>query len=212
MRSRTRRAFEFVFALMLVVLARRASASSCDELVRSAKAHETAGESDVALRVYNDAVRLDPTCVAAWMGLGNLRAKTGDAAEAERVFDAALSHVPSLPEAIAGRARSRWRLGRGSEAEEDMRQFVDRSAPNDPRAALAGLVELAGWYAAMNRPPAQLACWRRIAAIAHGVDDALETRAKTTVRALSIVVGDADPVTHPPRRDLLRSVAALRGN
>jgi len=196
---------------MLVVFARRASASSsCDELVRSAKAHETAGENDVALRVYNDAVRLDPTCGAAWLGLGNLRAKTGDAAEAERVFDAALTHVPSLPEAIAGRARSRWRLGRGSEAEEDMRQFIERSAPNDPHAALAGLVELAGWYAAMNRPPAQLACWRRIAALAQGVDDALETRAKTTVRALAIVVGEADPVTHPPRRDLLRSVAALR--
>lgn len=210
MRSRTRRAFEFLLALMLVVLARRASASSCDELVRSAKAHETAGENDVALRVYNDAVRLDPTCAAAWLGLGNLRARTGDVAEAERVFDTALTHVPSLQEAVAGRARSRWRLGRGSEAEEDMRQFVERSAPNDPHAALAGLVELAGWYAAMNRPPAQLACWRRIASLAHGVDDALETRAKTTVRALSIVVGDADPVTHPPRRDLLRSVAALR--
>lgn len=197
---------------MLVVIARRASASasSCDELVRSAKAHETAGENDVALRVYNDAVRLDATCAAAWLGLGNLRARTGDAAEAERVFDAALAHVPSFPEAIAGRARSRWRLGRGSEAEEDMRQFVDRSAPNDPHAALAGLVELAGWYAAMNRPPAQLACWRRISSLAHGVDDALEARAKTTVRALSIVVGEADPVTHPPRRDLLRSVAALR--
>jgi tetratricopeptide (TPR) repeat protein len=201
---------------MLVALARRASASSCDDLVRSAKAHEAAGDSDVALRVYNDAVRLDPTCAAAWLGLGNLRAKTGDAAEAERVFDAALTHVPSLPEAIAGRARSRWRLGRGSEAEDDMKEFVERSVPNDPHAALAGLVELASWYAATNRPPAQLACWRRIAALAHGVDDALEARAKTTVRALAIVVGDADPVTHPPardlRRDLLRSVAALRSN
>jgi tetratricopeptide (TPR) repeat protein len=197
---------------MLVALARQASASSCDDLVRSAKAHEAAGDSDVALRVYNDAVRLDPTCAAAWLGLGNLRAKTGDAAEAERVFDAALAHVPSLPEAIAGRARSRWRLGRGSEAEDDMKEFVERSVPNDPHAALAGLVELASWYAAMNRPPAQLACWRRIAALAHAVDDALEARAKTTVRALAIVVGDADPVTRPSRRDLLRTVAALRSN
>ena len=200
----------FLFLFGFALVSRRAEAGSCDELVRSAKAHETAGETDVALRVYNDAVRLDPTCTNAWLGLGNLRAKTGDAAEAERVFDAALSHVPALSDAIAGRARSRWRLGRGPEAEEDMRQYVERSAPNDPRAALAGLVELASWYAAMNRPPAQLACWRRVAALAHGVDDALETRAKTTVRALSLVVGPADPVTHPPRKDLLRSVAALR--
>jgi hypothetical protein len=92
-----------------------------------------------------------------------------------------------------------------------MRAYVDRSAPNDPRAALAGLVELAGWYAAMNRAPAQLACWRRIAALAHGVDDALEVRAKATVSALAIVVGPADPVTRPPRVDLLRGVAARLG-
>ena len=193
---------------MLVALARRASASSCDELVRSAKAHEAAGDNDRALHVYNDAVSLDPTCAAAWLGLGALRAKTGDAAEAERVYDAALSHLPSLADAIAGRARSRWHLGRGSEAEDDMRDYVERSAPNDRRAALAGLVELASWYAQTNRAPAQLACWRRIAVLAHGFDDALEARARATAEALVIVVGPADPVTHPPRVDLLRSVVA----
>jgi tetratricopeptide (TPR) repeat protein len=191
-----------------LLFAKRASAGSCDELVRSAKGHEGAGETDVALRMYNEAVTLDPTCADAWLGLGALRARTGDAAEAERVYDAALSHVPSLVGAIAGRARSRWRLGRGPEAEGDMRDYVERSAPNDPRAALSGLVELASWYAQTNRPPAQLACWRRIAVLAHGVDDALEARARATAEALAILVGPADPVTHPPRVDLLRSVAA----
>jgi tetratricopeptide (TPR) repeat protein len=193
---------------MLVAIARRASASSCDEYVRSARAHEAAGENDRALRSYNDAVTLDPTCSAAWLGLGALRTKTGDLAEAERVYDAALSHVPSLADAIAGRARSRWHLGRGTEAEDDMREYVERSAPNDRRAALAGLVELASWYAPTNQSPAQLACWRRIVVLAHGVDDALEERARATAAALAIIVGPADPVTHPPRVDLLRSVAA----
>src|SRR5450631_4041375 len=90
----------------LVFLPRIVWASSCDELVRSARAHEARAENDVALRQYNDAVSLDPTCSEGWLGLGALRAKTGDVAEAERVYNTALTHVPTLASAIAGRARS----------------------------------------------------------------------------------------------------------
>ena len=194
--------------LAMLLLSPRALASSCDELVRTARAHEAQNEIDVALRQYNDAVTLDPTCTAAWIGLGDLRARTGDAAEAERVYNAALSHVPALRAAIAGRARARWRLGRQDEAEDDMRAYVEKTSALDPRASLAALVELASWYASLHQAPAELACWRRIAASAPGVDDALAQRARTTVAALAILVGPADPVTHPPRTDLLRSVAA----
>ncbi len=202
------RACAIVIAFVVFAMARVAVASSCEELVRSARAHESTGESDVALRQYNEAVTLDATCAAAWLGLGDLRAKTGDAAEAERVYNTALLHVPALQTAIAGRARARWRLGRAEEAAEDMRAFAERAAPSNPRAALAGLVELASWYASLHQAPAELACWRRIASLAHAVDGALETRARTTSEALAIVVGPADPVTHPPRSDLLRSVVA----
>ncbi len=204
------KAFAIFSAIVFFLVARAAFASSCDELVRSARSHEKQNEADVALRQYNDAVTLDPTCADAWLGLGDLRAKTGDAAEAERVYNTALLHVPDLQAAIAGRARARWRLGRADEAADDMRAFVDRSAPSDPRAALAGLVELASWYASLHQAPAELACWRRVAAVAVGVDEALAQRARTTARALSIIVGPADPVAQPPRRDLLRSVASLR--
>ena len=123
-------------------------------------------------------------------------------------YDAALTHVPTLAAAVAGRARARWNLGHAEQAEDDMRGYADKLATTDARAALAALVELSSWYAAEHRAPAQLACWRRIADLAHGVDAALEARAKTTATALAIVVGPADPVTHPPRVDLLRSVAA----
>jgi tetratricopeptide (TPR) repeat protein len=211
MRSRTLRAFELAFVLASLFGSRSASAGSCEELVRSARAHEASRDFDVALREYNDAVTLDPTCASAWLALGSLRARTGDPAEAERVYDAALTHVPGLSAAIAGRARSRWQLGRADEAESDMRAYAEHLVPTDPRAALAAYVELASWYAAQHRPPAQLACWRRIADLAHGVDPALAARARTTALALALVVGPADPVTHPPRADLLRSVAARLG-
>jgi len=208
MRSRTRRAFDAVLVAAALFATRAAHAGSCDELVASARAHEAAGDRDVALRQYNDAVTLDPTCEPAWLGLGALRERAGDAAEAERVYDAALLHVPTLSAAVAGRARSRYRLGRAEEAEEDMRGYAERLVAHDPRAALAAFVELASWYTAQGRPPAELACWRRIADVARGVDPALEARARTTSTALALVVASADPVTHPPRGGLLRSVAA----
>jgi tetratricopeptide (TPR) repeat protein len=194
-------------ALGIALVCPRARAGACEELVRTARAHEANGEADVALRQYNEAVSLDATCENGWLGLGALRART-DAAEAERVYTAALSHVPTLAGAIAGRARTRWQLGRAEEAEDDMHRFVDAAVATDVRTALAGLVELATWYAAANRAPAQLAVWRRIASIAHATDGALEARAQTNVTALVLVVGTADPVTHPARIDLFRSVAA----
>ena len=89
-----------------------------------------------------------------------------------------------------------------------MRGYAERLATSNPHAALAAYVELASWLAAENRPPAQLACWRRIAELARGVDAALEARARATAYALVLVVGPADPVTHPPRAGLLRSLAA----
>jgi tetratricopeptide (TPR) repeat protein len=187
-----------------------AHAGSCEELVRSARAHEASGDRDIALHQYDDAVSLDPTCSAAWLGLGALRVRTGNVAEAERVYSTALRHLPNLTGAMEGRARIRWQLGRVQEAEDDMERFVETAltGATDTRTALAGLVELAAWYASAHRDPAQLAVWRRIAALALGTDEALEARARTNITALVIVVGSADPVTHPPRVDLLRSVAA----
>ncbi len=213
------RALLFVALLpSTLLITHTASASSCDDLVQSARAHEASGDPDVALRQYNDAVTLDPTCANGWLGLGALRARTGDAAEAERVYNTALSHVPTLTTAIAGRARTRWQLGRTEEAEDDMRRYVESTGATDVHAALGALVELASWYGAAHRAPAQLASWRRIAALAHNSDTALEARARATIAALVLVVGDADPVTHPtldsrsatrhPFVELLRVVAA----
>jgi tetratricopeptide (TPR) repeat protein len=198
----------FCVALGVLLRASPAWASSCDELVRLAHAHEASGEPDVALRQYTDALSIDATCRAAWLGLGALRARMGDAAEAERVFDAALQHVPTLGEATLGRARTRWALGRREEAEGDMQRYVEVAASADVPAALQALQELAGWYRTIGRAPAELACWRRIADLAAPLDAPVAARARAAAFALEIVVGDADPVHRPPRRDLLRNVVA----
>jgi tetratricopeptide (TPR) repeat protein len=182
-----------------------ASASSALELVRIARAHEAAREDDLALRRYTESLGLDPTCEAAYLGLGRLRARRGDLREAERVYNVALEHLPGLRAARVDRAHVRRALGARAEAIDDLLT----GAEDDPSA----LRVLAGWYAEEGQAPAQLSVWRRIVARAEAShDDALLHEARTTVRALVILVGSADPAAAPmpeggPFRRLVATLA-----
>lgn len=178
----------------LLVTAAPASASSALELVRIARAHEAAHEDDLALRRYTDALGLDPTCDEAYIGLGRLRARRGDLREAERVYSVALEHVPALRAARVGRAYVRRALGARTEAIDDLLT----GAEDDP----AALRVLASWYGEEGQTPAQLAVWRRIVTRAETSHDAaLLHEARTTVRALIILVGPADPAAYPAADD-----------
>lgn len=192
-------------AAAVAALTVRAAAAtpSSDELVRQARAHEAVHEDDLAVRRYMEALTLDPTSGDAWLGLGALRMRLGEAAEAVRVYEAALARVPTLARAIEGRARARWALGRHGEAETDLEAY----------AALAGgaasLRELATWYGADGRTPAQLAVWRRLLATAAQAEDAaLEHEARRMVRALVILVDGADPASSPAAMDATRRALA----
>jgi tetratricopeptide (TPR) repeat protein len=173
---------------------------SGDELVRQARAHEAAGEQDVAVRRYTEALTIDPTNEGAWLGLGALRVRIGEPAEAERVYEAALRRVPVFPRAIEGRAHARWALGRHVEAEIDLEAYVAAAPDAD------ALRELAGWYQADGRTPAQLGTWRKLLAMATTDDAAHEAR--RMVRALVIVVDLADPASSPAAVDATRRALA----
>src|ERR1700722_20974902 len=101
-------------------MARGAHASSVTELVREARAHEAAHEDGLAARRYMEALALDPTCEEAYLGLGELRERTGEMREAERVYSVALAHAPQLKAALLGRARAERTLGARDEAEQDL--------------------------------------------------------------------------------------------
>jgi tetratricopeptide (TPR) repeat protein len=177
--------------------------SSALELLREAREHEARQDDFVAIRRYTEAIALDPTLGDAYLGLAALRLRRGDAREAERVYDVALSHLPAFGAALVGRAEARWALGYRAEAELDLETYA-RGA-EDPGA----LRELAGWYAQEAQTPAQLAVWRRIHALAMAkTDAALEHEARTMVRALQLVVDAADPVTRPAASDPVRRVIA----
>jgi hypothetical protein len=199
-----RRASVLVAATVAMLASSPAGASastsaSAAELVREAREHEALHDDFVAIRRYTDALTLDPTMGEAYLGLGALRLRRGDPREAERVFDVALSHLPALSRALAGRAEARWALGFRGDAEADLEAYA-RSA-DDPGA----LRQLADWYAQEAQVPAELATWRRIHALADGRGDAaLEHEARTMVRALQILVGGADPASRPAAEDPVR--------
>ena len=200
----TRLLFTSLAFAVCFAVARPATASSALELVRAAKAHEAAKEEDVAVRRYMEAIALDPTCEEAYLGLGSLRARQGDMREAERVYSLALEHLPGLRAARLARAYVRRALGARTEAVEDL----STGGEEDPTAMRI----LASWYGEEGQTPAQLAVWRRIAARAEATaDPALLHEARTTIRALLIIVGPADPAASPAidDRNLRRVAAAL---
>lgn len=157
--------------------------------MRQARAHEAVREDDVAARRYMEALSLDPANEEAWLGLGALRLRIGEALEAERVFDTALRRFPTMRRALLGRARARWAEGRHAEAETDLWTYANDAG--DPDA----LRELATWYGADGRAPGQLAAWRRLLAMAS--DDAAVKEARRMVRALVVLVDGADPAASP---------------
>lgn len=182
----------------------RATSSSALELVRAARAAEAGGDEPRALRRYTEAIGLDGTCEEAYLGLAALRVRRGDLREAERVYSVALAHLPQSRVAIVERARVRFRLGLREEAVRD----VEVIAQEDPTV----LRDLSIWYGELGLAPAQLAVWRRLLVHARAsANEALLTEARAMVRALQILVDDADPATaaSPPSsvRRLARDLA-----
>jgi tetratricopeptide (TPR) repeat protein len=192
-----------LFACLVLAAAGPTFASSADELVREARVHEADHKEELAMRRYTEALALDPTLGDAYLGLGELRARRGDAREAERVYSVALEHVPQLRAALLGRARARWAMGLHEDAERDLSAYA---SGGDEKASLR---ELAGWFGEDGRAPAQLAVWRRLVVVAERTSDApLARESRTMVRALQILVGPADPVSAPNDGDDVRRALA----
>jgi tetratricopeptide (TPR) repeat protein len=175
---------------------------SASALVQEGKDLEGMKRDDRAVRHYSDALTLDRSCGDAYIALGTLRLRGGDAREAERIYTVALTTLPSLPEAYAGRARARRILGNRDGARADLAKYATL------RGGFESLKELASSYGEDGLAPAQLATWRLILDLARiARDDAQAKEASRMVRALQIVVGQADPVAFPPR--VLGARAAL---
>jgi tetratricopeptide (TPR) repeat protein len=190
-----------VFALAWVHFA---SAGSVDELLRSGARHEAEGDDPLAARRYSEALELDGTAAEAYLRLGALRLRTGDAREAVRVYSVALARLPGFAEGRRARALAEWALGAREDAERDMEDYL-LVRPSDASSAR----QLSDWYATHGRFAPQLALWRRRLTQAQG-DDRVEARAM--VMALQALLREVDPVTAPeppldPTRRALAHIA-----
>jgi tetratricopeptide (TPR) repeat protein len=147
-----------------------------------------------------DALSVDPLSASAWIGLGSLRMMLDDPEEAERVYTAAIDHIPTLAPALAGRARARWKLGKHRAAEIDMQRYTDETSDQ------GAMRELSSWYSTDGRLPAELALWRRLQAMAIGRDDSVAVgEARSMILALMLLVSTADPVSQPVEPDRTRA-------
>ncbi|AUX23410.1 uncharacterized protein SOCEGT47_039350 [Sorangium cellulosum] len=184
--------------------------SQAAELTRQGEARALAGQADVALSRYLEALRFDATYGPAYLGLGALYERAGDPREAERTYSVGLDHVRGFVEGYRARAALRARAGRRAEALADLEAAV---ALRGDDAAL--LQELAAAYVAASALPAALGVTRRLAALAARTGDgALVARATTQARALSALIDEADPVRAggrdrgPVRRAIARYAAS----
>lgn len=164
--------------------------SQAAELTRQGKEHLARGEVETAARRYLDALAFDATYGPAYLALGALHEGGGDPREAERAYATGIDHVAGFPEAHLARARLRARLHRPAEAVVDL-EAAALLRPED----LGVLRELALAYMTVRALPAALAVTRRIADLSdHQGDARAGAEARVTVRALTLLVGDADPV------------------
>ena len=179
-------------ASSLMLVSRVAAASSSDELVAGGERAEAAGDTDAAVRRYSEAIALDSTHEKAYLHLGALRLKLGDAREASKVYSVAIEHLPGSALARRERANALWKLGDREAAERDLEDYLE--VRPEPEV----YVKLADWFGEHGRFSAQLRVWRRILALA-GDDKAQGDKARAMVKALQWVVSPADPAMLSPK-------------
>lgn len=177
------------------------------ELTRQGRDHATRGDAAVGARRFLDAIGFDPTYAPAYLALGRLHEAAGDPAEAERAYSMGIDHVARWAEGLRARAKLRARLGRPAEAVADL-EAATEVEPDDP----AILAELEEAYVTVRALAAALSVARRRELIAvRQADRGAIAEAHVRVRALTLLVGDADPVVAGAReRGLVRSALARR--
>lgn len=85
---------------------------------------------DEATREYQEALRIDPKCAAALVGMGSVSYFQGKYGEAVRYFSDVLEKDPGSLGAYFARGDSFFRLGRLEEAKKDYEKFLELDPKN----------------------------------------------------------------------------------
>jgi len=153
---------------------------------------ERRGDIAQALSEYTASLAGDSTLGEAYLGLGALRERMGDAREAELVYSEGVRLGDRPVRSLVQRSRLYRALGHSQEALRDLEAAVSLE-PN--REALE---ELAHRYVEVHAFSAALFTFRRILVSAQDSGDnaGLET-ARLEVRALRMLAAETDPTTEP---------------
>lgn len=172
--------------------------SAARELTSRAEARWRVGDTGNALRLYTEAVRMDPGFGPAYLGLGTLREAVGDLNEALRVYTLATRVRDGRALAFERRALLEKKLNNERQAFDDLQVAVDL-APDD----ISRRERLGRWYVEGRAWGAALAVWRGVVAELEKRSDAGAelARARVQVRALTLLAADVDPVTGPGSRE-----------
>ncbi|HEY5372336.1 MAG TPA: hypothetical protein VIK01_01560 [Polyangiaceae bacterium] len=156
---------------------------------------EQRGDIAQALSEYTASLAIDSTLGVAYLRLGSLRERMGDAREAELVYSEAVRLGDTRGHALLLRSHLYRAAGQGALALRDLEAAVQLDADRP------ALEELAHHYVEAHAFSAALFTFRRILASAEQSGDSsrLET-ARLEVRALSVLVAEADPTTERAKR------------
>jgi tetratricopeptide (TPR) repeat protein len=159
------------------------------ELTRQGREHAAQGDDALAIRRFDEAVRLDPSYAPAYLELAAARERAGDFTEAERTYDVAIEHVPNFIAAVRARAALLHRIGEAARELADLERLAHiAEGPDTLRALGHGYIEQKAW-------PAALAVFRRLRSFAEERgDEALARDAALQVRALMVLSAELDPV------------------
>ena len=149
---------------------------------------EQRGDVAQALREYSETLTIDSTLGDAYLRLGALRERMGDAREAELIYSEAIRLGDSRAQALVQRSHLHRAAGRSDRAVNDLEAAIELE-PN--RQALQ---ELAQHYVEAHAWAAALATYRRIASSAReSGDSAVSDNARLEVRALRVLAAETDP-------------------
>ncbi len=164
--------------------------SRARSLTEQATANRDAGRHDQALARYREAIEMDGSYGPAYLGLASLREAMGEVDEAKIVLALALEAIPGFGEALLAQADLLNRAKRYDESTASLLEAL--KLERDNVAVLERLLRVAPKGGNL---PVALGAARRLAALARARgDEAAAKDADLTARALTRLVGDADPV------------------
>jgi len=161
------------------------------------RAEELEGRGEVAqaLSEYTESLAIDSTLGVAYLRLGSLRERMGDAREAELVYSEAVRLGDTRARALLLRSHLYRAAGQGALALRDLEAAVRLEADRP------ALEELAQHYVEAHAFSAALFTFRRILANAEqSGDSAALGSARLEVRALRVLAAEADPTTEPAKK------------